>query len=60
MFHKLSETAKTVADKGTEYLPEPWKTILSSVLSSDVIDLVKISPMIKNKETSILILGQQA
>ena len=54
MFHKLSETAKTVADKGTEYLPEPWKTILSSVLSSDVIDLVKISPMIRNKKVILI------
>lgn len=54
IFHKLSETAKTVADKGTEYLPEPWKTILSSVLSSDAIDLVKISPMIRNKKVILI------
>lgn len=54
MFQRLPEMAKKIADKGAEYLPEPWKTILSSVLPSDVIDLVKISPMIQNKKVILI------
>lgn len=51
---KYTEVFKTVADKGAEHLPEPWKSIVSGVLSFNAIDFVKVEPKMGDKRVILI------
>lgn len=45
---------KTFAEKGVEFLPDSIKTIANGVLSLDVIDFVKIEPLMEGKRVVLV------
>ena len=51
---KYTGVFKTVADKGAEHLPEPWKSIVSGALSFNVIDFVKVEPKMGDKKVILI------
>lgn len=51
---KFTGFFKTVADKGAEYLPEPWKTIVSGTLSFDFMDFVKVESTMGDKKVILI------
>ena len=51
---KYTEVFKTVADKGAEHLPEPWKSIVSGVLSN--IKITLLSPILGSTFTKSIAL----
>lgn len=51
---KYTGVFKTVADKGAEHLPEPWKSIVSGALSFNAIDFVKVEPKMGDKKVILI------
>ena len=51
---KAGGVIKTFAEKGVEFLPDSIKTIANGVLSLDVIDFVKIEPLMEGKRVVLV------
>lgn len=51
---KFSGVAKTIANKGSEFLPEPFKSIASSILSLNAVDFVKVEPQMGDKKVVLI------